>query len=191
MAPVDADEGDAVRELRQRLAEPRPVLEQLGQAVAESARRAFSSGGLPGAAWPSVMVPNVPGVVSDLNAGMPPRPARFLAGARPLVGSGRLAESISVQATGDQVDVEARADYAALHQEGGQAQVALDATGQRTLRSWWGRLSRSRKRELRGEIAWLFRRPSFLVDVQPRPFLAAPEAAATTESLLVEGVGRG
>jgi phage gpG-like protein len=125
------------------------------------------------------MVPNVPGIVGDLNRNMNPPKRRFQP--RPaLVDTGKLRQSISFQVGSKDVVVGTNLEYAAQQQLGGVSKVRLLKSSRKAL----SELLRKRP-ELRKSLGWLFSKPEFEVKIRPRRFVGYDnEDRATVRELI-------
>ena len=172
-----------------------PVLQKIGVLMQRKAANAFRAQKRGSFAWPERMVPNVPGIVADLNKGANPKARRFV-GRPALTDTGRLKGSITFDVRGDSVVVGTSVPYAKTHNEGGSSTVTLTAEGRnkltkllRTQRG--GKKRRAKKRKKGGQdlsaqvkslaaddksnallgLGWLFSKPTFTVNVRKRTFL--------------------
>ncbi len=135
-------------------------------------RQQKSPGGKP---WPARMVPNVAGVVADLNKNGNPKSRRF--DARPaVVDTGKLRNSLSWSTEGGVLRVGTNVSYASTHNEGGSTTHTLTPVGRRKLAMW---LRRDRRRRVHG-LGWLFGKPSFTVKARKRPFVEIGPAQRRT-----------
>ena len=167
--------------LADRLGDMREVLDSIGAYLTSQAQKAFREQGRGGEAWPGRMTPNVPGIVSDMNAGRTPPKRRF--SPRPaLSDTGRLRNSISWAVRGrSSVVIGAAVPYAEKHQLGGISEVVLTSTGRSNLVQYL-----RGEPELRGALGWLFSRPRFMVSIRARPFLAVTPRDEDAIQLLVD-----
>jgi len=135
-----------------------------------------------GESWPARMVPNVPGIVADLNKGGDPKGRRFEEG-QPLVDTGRLRGSLTWEVRGRVLSVGTSVSYAALHNEGGETTHTLNATGRRQLTLWLRRERRGAGDPAKLGLGWLFGKPTFSVNVQKRTFIEVGQE----EDALIKG----
>lgn len=103
-------------------ADPRPLLELIGQIVVSASRDAFRAQRLGKSEWRERHVPNLAGIVSDLLAGRTPHEDRFTA--RPAgIDTGRLRDSVAARVEpgpeGPQLEVGSTLEYAQLIHGGG------------------------------------------------------------------------
>lgn len=195
---VEVRESGDVRILADRLADPTELLQEIGALLLSRASRSFRDQARGGEAWGERMVPNVPGIVADLNGGGDPKARRF--DPRPaLVDRGTLRNSLTMLVAGDTVVIGTNVPYAALHNEGGTSSVTLTRTGRARLTA----LLRRERRKVRGGrgddrsaqllgLGWLYSRPTFAVNVRKRTFLTiTAEDVAEIRALVAEAVTRG
>lgn len=167
---VEITVGDAgeIQVLVDQLSDTRELLDAIGVLLLARAQQAFRQQRRGRQVWPPRMVPNVPGIVRDLNAGGFPKSRRFEP--RPaVVDTGLLRNSIvsEVAADGKSVTVGTTVHYAATQNEGGESDVTLTSTGRRQLTTWLRRDASARELGL----GWLFNKPTFVVQVRERRFL--------------------
>lgn len=161
------DEGD-IKILVDKLRKTRGVLEAVGALMQGRVLQAFRRQRRGKQVWAARMVPNVPGIVRDLNAGSFPKSRRFEP--RPaVVDTGVLRNSIisRVAGNGRSVTVGTSVPYAATQNEGGESEVTLTAGGRRQLTLWLRRDESARELGL----GWLFSKPTFTIRVRERRFL--------------------
>jgi len=167
-AKVTVGDAGEIQVLADKLQRPREVMEAIGALMQGRAVAAFRQQRRGSKAWAPRMVPNVPGIVRDLNAGGFPKSRRFEP--RPaVVDTGLLRNSITwaVGANGRSVTVGTTVPYAATQNEGGSSDVTLTSGGRRQLTLWLRRDESARELG----IGWLFSKPTFTVNVRARPFL--------------------
>lgn len=165
----DIDPVGTLRGLAERLRDPSPALRAIGALIVADSQTAFKRQRLGSKPWASRMTPNVPGIVGDLNAGRRPPARRF--DPRPaLVDTGRLRQSITFEVSGNKVTVGTPLKYASIQQSGGKQRVTLTATGRSNLVAYL-----RQNRDLTEELGWLFRKPSFEVEVRARPFIGVED----------------
>ncbi len=167
---VEITIGDAgeLRVLAEQLEDTRGVLDGIGALMQQKATEAFRRQGRGQELWRPRGVPNVAGIVGDLNRGGFPKARRF--DPRPaLVDTGRLRNSITwkVAADGQSVTVGTSVPYAVRHNEGLPSEVTLTPAGREQLSRWLRRDRRARDLGL----GWLFSQPTFTVRVPERRFL--------------------
>lgn len=168
-----------------RLEDLTPAMTQVGAILTSKAQKAFREQGRPGHPWPERMTPNVPAIVEDLNRGTTP-PSRRFTGRPAGIDTGRLRNSLTFAAAPRSVEVGTTVEYASDVQGGGETLHVLTGQGRRNLYE----LLRSR-RDLRGELGWLFSRPRFVVNVRPRPFLVLTDEDRDEVQQLVDDFVRG
>lgn len=167
---IRIERGAGVRILSDRLSELAPALDGIGAYLTSKTQAAFREQKRGKATWAPRMTPNVPGIVSDLNRGVRP-PVRRFVDSPALRDTGRLLQSITWQVRRRrEVVIGTSVPYAHIHQRGGVQQVTLSKEG----RGGLVELLRERP-ELRGELGWLFQRPTFQVRIRARPFLAVTD----------------
>ena len=181
-----------VRVLYERCRNPDFALHAAGTLLAARARRSFDEQGHRGAKqWPARSVPNVLGILSDLEAGKIPDPKRYEP--RPaLVDSGALKASIRYQVRGNGVTLTANRPYASTHEKGG---IVVKPITREALKGLAALLRQSP--ELRLSLGWLFtwaRRGRPISKLIPaRPFLEpstrdmAEAAGAVRRAILAGG----
>ena len=113
------EEGDALRAFGQSLADPRRALAGVGALLLARAQRAFrEQRGPEGEDWAPRRVPNVLGIIADLDRGRIP-PARRFQPRPALEDGGRLKRSIRFRVVGKStVEIGSNLDYARKHQFG-------------------------------------------------------------------------
>lgn len=173
-----------VAPLQERLANLRPLLTEIGVTLTAKSQESFRKQSYGRTKWPGRMVPNVPGIVGDLNRNMRPPKRRFQP--RPaLVDTGKLRQSISFQVGQTDVVVGTNLEYAAQQQEGGVSKVRLLKSSRKAL----AELLRERP-ELRKDLGWLFSKPKFEVKIRPRRFVGYDnEDRATVRDLIGKHLG--
>ncbi len=151
--------------VKERLGDLRPLLTEIGVTLAAKSQESFKKQGYGRSKWPGRMVPNVPGIVGDLNRNMSPPKRRFQP--RPaLVDTGKLRQSISFQVGAADVVIGTNLDYASQQQMGGLVKVRLLKSSRKALAD----LLRKRP-DLRSQLGWLFSKPQFEVKIRPRQFI--------------------
>lgn len=160
-----------VRVLYERVKNPAFALHAAGTLLAARARTAFAEQGHRGAKrWLPRAVPNVFGILSDLENGRPVEPKRFEP--RPaLVDTGRLKGAIRYSVAGNLVTLVAAVPYASTHEHGGTVTRTIKREALRGLAA----LLRAQP-EHRATLGWLFTaarkgRP-ITKTIPARPFLA-------------------
>ena len=161
---------------QQQLFVERDILQRIGVYMQGVASRAFGDQGRPAGTWPQRMTPSVPSIVRQLNRGQNPS-AKYFKVAPALIDTGTLSRSISPpKVTGRTVEVGSTAPYATKMQEGGTSTITLTPQGQTKLAEWLRGQPVSRRRELQGQLGWLFEQPTFEVTAQARPFLVVTDS---------------
>ena len=167
--PAEFEEGSKLRGLADALGGKRTkqILTAIGAYLTARSQAAFKDQSFGGVAWPERHVPNIAGIVSDLNAGATnPKRRRFVP--RPaLVDTGALRRSISWQVQGSSVVVGTALPYASVHQVGGVTKpIPLTFQGKVGLIDLL-----HRKPKLRESLGFLFQRPIVFSKVPARPFV--------------------
>ena len=177
------DEGTRLRVIAKLVKDATPALAAIGAFLVAQSGRAFREQRFGNREWPARRIPNVPGIVQDLNRGSPPKARRFQ-GRPALVDTGNLRRSItfSVQAPRSVV-VGTTLPYAGIHQTGGLTEpVILTPVGRDTL----ARVLR-RDRNLTDDLGHLFSKPTVFRNVPARPFVGLqPGDSQEIEKILVD-----
>ena len=145
--------------------------------------------------WEPRGTPSVAGILQDMQTGRSARPERF--SERPvLVVSGTLRDSIKASQQGTIIRVRAEAPYAGLHQHGGVSELPGAGRGSpsRQVRRNLTHFLRMR-RDLRGELGWLFSRDTVRFNIPARPFMNLTDEDMAdiqriTERFMATGVAR-
>lgn len=167
---AELDEGTRLKALDDRIKKQRAVLDKIGFMVSQDSRKNFRRGGFGEKPWEPRSVPNVPGILSDLQAGSKPKERRWKPGTT-LVDTGALRDSISYRVISDDtVEIGTSLDYASLHQFGGETTIQITNEMKRLLAEYFRGLSKQLRRERR-EIGWLFQRDSQTFQIPQRKFL--------------------
>lgn len=176
--------------LTERVKNPAFALNAVGTMLASRARASFAAQRR-GAPWLPRAVPNVLGILADLEAGRSPSPKRFEP--RPaLVDTGALRASIRYRVVGrTRLEVSASAPYATLMRRGGVVTRPVRPDVLRGLAA----LLRERP-ELRDKLGWLFtwarRGRSVRVRVPARDFLTpTPKDLRDARAVLSRALLRG
>lgn len=169
--PAEFDAGDRFDELGEAVAgKQERILNAIGAYLTARSQRAFRDQAFDGNAWRPRSVPNIPGIVNDLNKGGQPKARRFQA-TPVLTDTGHLRRSITWQVSGNSVLVGTTLEYASVHQNGGVTKpVPLTEVGRQGLTA----LLR-RRPQLRDDLGWLFARPISFSRVPARPFVGLQE----------------
>jgi phage gpG-like protein len=172
MADVEMVKGTLVRLLERTIRSPIVILKRIGALLTSRVQKRFSTQEFDGRAWPPPMVPNIPGILSDLDRGVSVKSSRFQAGPA-LKDTGRLMASINWQiASEDSVEIGTNIEYAKFHQFGlmrvipvttrmkmGLMQFLVTVLG----RAWSSRLS------------WVLGVDEFDLQIMERPFVGADQ----------------
>jgi len=167
---IDADTKGlrSLDDLRRRMADPRPVLEEMGLVLLRSVARNFKEGGRPERWKPS---------------------KRALAEPRgkTLIDTGRLRNSITMKVEGDAVKVGTNVEYAAIHQFGGRIDRTVLVRAHRRLvtQAFGRRLRRPRMTDVRGHARRM------RIEIPARPFLVVQDGDWKVLSRIVSDYVRG
>lgn len=189
-----------VDRFRDRIANPRALLVQVGAFLLARAQKAFSDQRRGPYEWKARRVPNVAGIVADLREGRNP-PTRRLDDRPALVDTGHLRRSLTFRAVGDKgAEVGTNVPYASLHNYGGESSQVVSAVVQERLLKL---ISREPWKTYAPQLYWLIdhgpdyyatrtRRPSILTTKVPaRPFVTVTPADRRDIATLVGRVLRG
>lgn len=166
MAEAELRVGSIMRVAAALAQDATPALNALGAYFTAQSQAAFRNQRLGNKVWPPRMIPNVPGIVGDLNRGGQPKARRFQ-GRPALVDTGMLRRSITWRVQGSSsVVVGTNLPYANVHQVGGVTRATvLEPIGKATLREVLS------KRPDLGDLGYLFSKPVVVRRVPARPFL--------------------
>lgn len=169
-------------------AQAQEILDGLGAVLTGRFQDAFREQRTPGGSpWPARMVPNVAGIVLDLNNDSTPKSRRF--DARPAGrDTGKLVNSLTWKATSASVVIGSALPYASRVNNGGKSTLSLSGVGRRRLAIWLRSLPREERREL--GLGWLFSKPTFEVNARKRTFvkLGPPERKIARDHVEAEVV---
>ena len=167
-----------------RLEDLRPALAEIGIEMVASAEKAFRVQALGKTRWSGRGVPNVAGIISDLNRGATPPKRRFES--RPAgIDTGKLRQSIGLTLSQNSVLVDSRLTYSKKFQEGGKSTLTLTKTGKESLKRFL-----ADRRDLQKSLGWLFRQNRVTINQKARPFLGITKELATTAAeILVDHLG--
>ena len=143
---TEVDRGDTLEGVEKILADPARLLTHIGLIGTAYAQQAFEEQRLGDIPWAPRAVPNVAGIVRDVNSGKNPGPNRFED--RPaLVDTGVLQSSIAHEVLDDDtVEVGTTVPYADVHQRGGTVdRPLLTPVGRRQLWEWMKRQGMGRQ----------------------------------------------
>src|SRR3989304_3386719 len=112
----------------------KPFLESIGAYPVGLSHKSFAQQEWQGARWIARSVPNIPGIVRDLERAPSIQPKRFES--RPaLVDTGDLSKSIHSRVIGSRaVEVFSTSPYASLHQDGGDWSMSISETAKKNLK---------------------------------------------------------
>lgn len=122
------EEGTQLRALRGQLDNPRFVLDGVGALLVSTSQQAFRDERLGSVKWKTRdqtgMVPNWPGILSDLSAGRAKPPQRRFEKGKVLSDGGALRRSVSWRVvSGDTVEAGSNLPYAAVLHSGGESKT--------------------------------------------------------------------
>lgn len=166
--------------LRARVRDFTPALKLIGAYLVGTSAHAFDEQKDPssGREWRPRAVPNVMGILSDLEGGGQPKARRFQA--RPAArDTGRLGGSIAARnATPTSIEVGTTIHYANLIQRGGESTRRISTATQNRLRLWLaGPQGRALPEPQQARLRALTHADSVTVDVPSRPFVVFPKGA--------------
>ncbi len=95
MARATFDLGSKLKGIEKLLANPKPILKQIGAVMLSESQDAFRNQGFEGSKWPARQSPNVFGIIADFHMGRRKPPARRFQDRPALMDTGRLRGSIS------------------------------------------------------------------------------------------------
>ena len=148
-----------------KLEDLRPALAEIGVEMLASAEKSFRVQALGTKRWPGRGVPNIAGIISDLNRGATPPKRRFES--RPAgIDTGKLRQSIGMTLTQTSVKVDSRLTYSKKYQEGGKSTLTLTKTGKESLKRFL-----ADRRDLSKSLGWMFRQNRVTINQKARPFL--------------------
>jgi phage gpG-like protein len=145
------DEGDMMRNLGRGFTNPQRLMKRLGFLIATRGKEAFADQKRGPFVWKPRHVPNLPGILSDLNEGKTAIPNRRFEPRPALIDKGRLLADISsneaVHVEGSfRVAVGSRLPYASLHQFGGEVDFPITDTLKAKIAALLGRTHRAARR---------------------------------------------
>lgn len=166
--------------LQSSLEDLRPALIEISVHLLSKSQEAFQKQGYgrrPENRWRPRSVPNVAGIIGDLNRNMNP-PQRRWEDRPALVDTGRLRQSINWAITDTEAIVGTNVQYAEIHQVGGRSKVRLTRTGKDGLfkllgETYTDEFVSAGTRQLREDLGWLLKKrsPNVTVHVPRRPFV--------------------
>lgn len=182
--------GSRVEVLNRGLRDLAPAMKRIGILLVGRSKEAFTTQRRGGFAWPGRAVPNVPGILRDLERGTNIKARRFQD--RPaLKDTGALRRSIAWKPMTDHTLVfglPGAADsiraYGQRHQLGGTETIRVTATMRANLAKWLRRERKARAKRTRlqqegrtlskadpNALGWLFNTPEVEITVPSRPFI--------------------
>jgi phage gpG-like protein len=186
----ELDEGDALRVLSKVAGgDATAALTKVGALLVASSQRAFRDQAFNGVMWPPRLVPNIPGIVSDLNRGVTP-PARRFQERPALVDTGNLRRSITFNVDSPtSVVVGTSVPYASVHQTGGQTVVQVNDQGRAGLAKLLGT---ARGRQFQAQLGAALNSEAIFRNVPSRPFVGLQKTdAAKIEQILGQSIEEG
>lgn len=166
---VTFKKGAKVEGWERNLNNPSRTLKQVGILLVAQAQENFEDQAFGSKKWQPRAVPNVYGILADLDAGKNP-PARRFEDRPALIDTGRLRSSIAFRIlNATTVEVGTNVPYADVHQEGGP----IESVKIRRAVVWaW---LREQSKELKKQLGWLvnpkFDGETLKGEVEARPFL--------------------
>lgn len=166
------------------------LLGAIGVEMQNASRKRFETQeGPDGGRWPERSVPNIPGVIRDLERGPHIQPKRF-DGRPALIDTGALRNSIQYEIKdNDTVAVKSTSAYAELHQQGGEYRIPVLPVARENLRL----LLKAHKNASQASLIKRHEHPLRMLlvasevtgEVPPRPFLGPPrEMDSLTQRML-------
>ena len=139
---AEFDPGTRLRAIESRLRNPTTLAAAIGALAVRQVQRRFRAQGSPAGSWSERRVPNVAGILADLNAGRRPPARRF--DSRPaLYDRGDLAKSIAFRVVAPgMVEIGSALPYAGKHQAGGRGFVPVTEQTKAALAKWLDSLDR-------------------------------------------------
>lgn len=160
---LDIQKGKKFEDLDRFFLTPKRALDIVGPSLIASTRRRFLRQRTGGIKWVARNVPNIAGIMMDLNKGVSipgrrnrPRPA--------LVDTGALRDSIQFKTTGGtSAALFATVPYAKIHQDGGTTKIKVTQNMRKNLK---------RKRQsFKEKFGWLFTKDEVSFQIPKREFL--------------------
>ena len=163
---VEIDKGRKLRLVEDRVRNPGQVLARIGRMVANRAQAAFRLQKRGEDIWPPRGVPNIAGILSDLEKGSSVKKRRF--DDRPAgVDTGRLRQSIAwtiIDST--TVEIGTVVEYASKIQFGGEEVIPITKEMKDGLAKFIGE-----DPELSADLGFLLKADEYKVNIPPRPFV--------------------
>lgn len=182
-----ADGGRFLVRIERVLERPVPLLKRIGVLLASRAQRRFGEQMSPdGKEWPERMVPNIPGILDDLQRGSSVKPRRFES--RPvLMDYGRLRQSIHWELRSEQeVEVGTNIPYAKDHQFGALRTILITPQMQSGLTSWF---QTAVGRPWKPYLMWLLNVDSIEFRLPKREFIGInDEDAEDIRQIILDGL---
>lgn len=169
MLEVSLDEGSTVRALSAVIGQSDAVPRALGAIMLAQAQRKFDQQGSSESRWPPRAVPNLAGILSDLNAGRTP-PARRFDDRPALVDTGTLRRSLAVEVvrlgTTVEIRVGTNVPYADDLQRGATREIPITADARARVPEVMRRHPEHAER-----LARLLKGETLKIQIPPRAFL--------------------
>ena len=167
--------GTRVQILADALANVKPVLKKIGLHLVRATQKAFRAQARGMFGWKKRRVPNIPGVLRDMERGITVPGRRFKD--RPaLIDTGMLRNSIAYEfISPTTIRFGTNLPYAAIHQRGGVSQIRLTTVMLSNLAVW---IRSQQGKKWRDSFGWIFskKRGSMLrFRVAKRPFVLVSE----------------
>lgn len=138
-AYADLEEGSVLEATDNAIRQPRVLLNIIGAYGVAYAQRSFEDQRMGSIPWKPRAVPNIAGIVSDLNSGREPRANRFV-DQPTLIDTNTLLNSLAHQVISDEVvEVGTTVPYGETHQLGGESEVPELTEGGRAILKRWMR----------------------------------------------------
>lgn len=166
---VEVVKRGAIAKLEGLVSRPIAALKKIGALLVSRAVKAFSMQSRFDEDWDERLVPNWPGIISDLDRGASIKERRFKP--RPaVIDTGRLRQSIAWQLESEEVvKVGTNVPYASTQHFGGESVVQVTDKAKVGLKKWLGTPKGS---QWRPQLQWLLSVGSEAkLDVLPRPFI--------------------
>lgn len=175
----DIDKGGNIIALEGRWRNPEPFLKRIGAMMVGRVKSTFKNQGRDGVKWRERAVPNVIGVIRDMEAGRKSIPARRFESRPAGRDTGLLQRSIAYRIANERiVEIGSTLNYATDVQQGGQRVVRISSVARNNLRVL---VEKAKKKIAKGTattkdqmiamLGWLLFRSSFKAKVPARPYV--------------------
>jgi phage gpG-like protein len=169
---VRVSEGPRVTLVRANARKLDPLLNRIGRYLTQVSRAAFANQRFDGKPWPPRSLPNIAGIIRDLEHGRF-NSERLNKSTPALVDTGALRRSIRYRLVGAKsVGVYSLEPYSGIHQEGGTDVIPVTDSVKQNLKGLLKAMP-----QLRQSLGFLFRKNALSVNVPARPFLGVPESS--------------